>query len=124
VKVLLAAPDNFFTLSHSSEYMDDLTIRVDKTKILSSGIPAIGKFLQKLHIYKSTADVVNGTRLYEETTAVDEYFLRVREVVLRKKPRRKLFVQPNTVFENGELKLMDYEASYIGILQSWAEREV
>ena len=104
--------------------MDDLTIRIDKKKILSSGIPTIGKFLQKLHIYKSTADVVNGTKLYEEMTAVDDYVLRIREVVLRKKQPRKLFVQPNTMVEGGEAVLKDYEASYRGIIESWAERGV
>lgn len=97
-------------------------MRIDKTKITSSGIPAIGKFLQKLHIYKSTADVINGTKLYEEMTAVDDYFLRVREVVLQKKQPRKLFVQPNTFIENGQVQLRDYEATYEGILRSWTER--
>jgi dipeptidyl-peptidase-3 len=124
VQVLLAAPDNFFVLAHSEEYMDDLTIHIDKKKILSSGIPTIGKFLQKLHVYNSTADVVNGTKLYEEMTVVDDYFLRIREVVLRKKQPRKLFVQPNTRVEGGEVVLKDYEASYRGIIESWAERGV
>lgn len=99
-------------------------MHIDKTKILSSGIPTIGKFLQKLHIYKSTADVAKGTQLFEEMTAVDDYFLRIREVVLRKKQPRKLFVQPNTMVENGEVVLKDYEASYLGIIRSWAERGV
>ena len=72
---------------------------------------------------------MKGTKLYEEMTAVDEYFLRVREVVLRKKQPRKLFVQPNTMVVRGddgmeEVVLKDYEASYLGIIQSWAERKV
>ena len=104
--------------------MDDLTMRIDRTKILSSGIPTIGKFLQKLHIFKSTADVTRGTKVFEEMSAVDDYFLRIREVVLRRKQPRKLFVQPNTVIDNGQVILKDYEASYLGIIRSWAERGV
>jgi dipeptidyl-peptidase-3 len=103
-------------------------MHISMSKILSSGIPTIGSFLQKLHIFKSTADVERGTKLCEEVTAVDEYFLRVREVVLREKQPRKSFVQPNTFVVEGSnekaVVLKDYEASSLGVIRSWAERGV
>ena len=129
LKVLLSTPNDFVTLSHSSENTDDPTMHFDKTRIVSCGIPTIGSFVQKLHIFISTADVVRGTKLFEEVTAVDDYFLRIREVVLRKKQPSKLFVQPNTSINKGEdgaqtVVLRDYEASREGIINSWAGRRV
>jgi len=102
--------------------MSDLKLHLDKTKILSHGKPAISSFLQKLHIYRSTADVKNGTELMEAMTAVDGYFLRVREVVWQKRQPRRLFVQPNTKIVDGEVVLADYEESCAGVIHSLAER--
>jgi dipeptidyl-peptidase III len=104
--------------------MSDLKLHLDKTKILSHGKPAISSFLQKLHIYRSTADVKNGTELMEMMTAVDDYFLNVSGVVWQKHQPRRLFVQPNTKIVDGEVVLVEYEESCAGIIQSWAEREV
>lgn len=104
--------------------MSDLKIHLDSTKILTHGKPAIGDFLQKLHIYRSTADVKRGTELMETMTAVDDYFLKVGEVVCEKRQPRRLFVQPNTKIVDGEVVLVEYEESCAGIIRSWAEREV
>jgi len=104
--------------------MADLKLRLDKTKILSHGKPAISTFLQKLHIYRSTADAKNGTELMEKMTAVDDFFLRVREVVWQKRQPRRLFVQPNTKIVDGEVVLVDYEENCAGVIRSWAERGV
>lgn len=104
--------------------MSDLKLHLDGTKILTHGKPAIGKFLQKLHIYRSTADVKRGTELMETMTAVDDYFLKLGEVVCEKRQPRRLFVQPNTKIVDGEVVLVEYEESCAGIIQSWAEREV
>lgn len=104
--------------------MSDLKLHLNKTKILSHGKPAISTFLLKLHIYRSTADAKNGTELMEKMTAVDDYFLRVREVVWQKRQPRCLFVQPNTKIVDGEVVLVDYEESCAGVIRSWAERGV
>jgi dipeptidyl-peptidase-3 len=104
--------------------MSDLKLHLDKTKIHSHGKPAISSFLQKLHIYRSTADVKNGTELMEMMTAVDDYFLKVSDVVCEKRQPRRLFVQPNTKIVDGEVVLVEYEESCAGVIRSWAEREV
>lgn len=124
LRCLLSAPDNFLTLQHTLPDMSDLKIHLDGTKILTHGKPAIGDFLQKLHIYRSTADVKRGTELMETMTAVDDYFLKVGEVVCEKRQPRRLFVQPNTKIVDGEVVLVEYEESCAGIIRSWAEREV
>lgn len=112
------------TLEHHKPDMSDLTIRIDESKIISHGQPAVGSLLQKLQVYRSTADVDKGRELIESMTVVDSYFLRVRDVILKNRQMRKLFVQPNTSIVDGTVVFKDYEPTNLGILQSWAERDV
>eukprot|EP00479_Gromia_sphaerica_P006569 TRINITY_DN1908_c1_g1_i1.p1 TRINITY_DN1908_c1_g1~~TRINITY_DN1908_c1_g1_i1.p1 ORF type:complete len:176 (-),score=28.49 TRINITY_DN1908_c1_g1_i1:136-663(-) len=54
LKTLLQAGEGLLTLDVKE---DDLTIKLDRTKITSVGVPAINTFLQKIQIYKATADI-------------------------------------------------------------------
>lgn len=84
-------------------------------------------YLQKLHVYKCTADFEEGRRLYEGMTGVDGWWEgSVRPEVLRRKVPRKVFVQANTVVEGeeGKVVLREYEASGEGMIRSWADRDV
>jgi dipeptidyl-peptidase-3 len=51
---------------------------------------------------------------------------KVRDVVLKNKQPRKVFVQANTYLDEatGKVTLKQYEPSLEGIIQSWAERDV
>ena len=123
----LDAGDDFCLLRHSESDLSDITIQLDRSKILSHGRPAVEKILQKLHIYKSCGDVRAARELYDEMTGVEgEFWVKgVREVVLRKKRPRKVFVQANTVVEEGgRVVLREYEATMEGMVRSWAERGV
>ena len=106
--------------------LEDLTIHIDRSKILTHGRPAVDAYLQKLHVYKATADVVEGRKLYEEMTTPDGTFWtkEVRDLVLRKKVPRKVFVQPTTFEKDGEVELREYEPTLEGMIKSWAERGV
>lgn len=113
--------------------LENLTIKLDRSKILTHGRPAVEAYLQKLHVYKCTADREAGRKLYEDMTGVRGAFWaeQVRGIVLAKKTPRKVFVQANT-FEEGEgegggkgkVVLREYEATCEGVIQSWAERKV
>ena len=136
LKVFLEAGGAFCELEcsyHESDgrkegALEGLTIRLDRTKILEFGRPAVEDYLQKLHIYKCTADIENGKKLYEDMTAVEGDFWRrqVRDLVLKKKTPRNVFVQANTVLdkESGEVRLVESEATTEGMIQSWAARDV
>lgn len=91
-------------------------------------LPAVGEFLQKLHIYKSTADVENGTKFFTDMSTVGlEYWgTKVRNVVLKNKQPRKVFVQANTYLDEttGQVTLKQYEPTLEGMIQSWADREL
>lgn len=125
MRTFVDAGDDFVKLVHSKDDLSDLEVHVDRSKILTHGRPAVEKYLQKLHIYKSTADFEAGKKLYDEATHVDEWWgSKVRDVVLRNKTPRKLFLQPNTVLEGDKVILKEYDATLEGLIQSYVERGV
>jgi dipeptidyl-peptidase-3 len=124
LRTFLDAGPEFCCLDYTSNDLNDLTIKLDRSKILSIGRPAVEKYLQKLHIYKATADVEAGTKLYSDITEVDEFFAeKVRPAVLAKKTPRKVFVQANSVLEGGKAVLKEYPATAEGMIQSYADRK-
>lgn len=106
---------------------DDLEIFLDRSKILSHGRPAVEDYLQKLHIYKATADFAAGKQLYDDITSVGDWWAeKARPLVLKKKTPRKVFVQANTVLDekSGEVQLVEYEPTIEGMVKSYVERDV
>jgi dipeptidyl-peptidase-3 len=126
LKTFMEAGDKFVEVKANKEDLSDLQIYLDRSKILSHGRPAVEKLLQKLHVYKSTADVEAGTKMYDEITHVDEWWgEKARPVVLDKKTPRKVFVQANTVLQDdGKVLLKEYEPTLEGMVQSYVERNV
>ncbi|THC96755.1 hypothetical protein EYZ11_003764 [Aspergillus tanneri] len=125
LRTFLDAGGDFVKLAYTKDDLSDLEIHLDRSKILSHGRPAVEKYLQKLHIYKSTADVEAGKKLYDDITSVDEWWgTKVRDVVLKNKVPRKVFVQGNTILEGEEVTLKEYEPTLEGLIQSFAERHV
>jgi dipeptidyl-peptidase-3 len=96
--------------------------------LLTDQPSAVGDFLQKLHVYKSTADVETGSKFFTDmsTVGMDYWGTKVRNVVLKNKQPRKVFVQANTYLDEatGQVTLKQYEPSLEGMIQSWAEREL
>ncbi|KAJ4295707.1 hypothetical protein N0V88_004409 [Collariella sp. IMI 366227] len=127
LKCFLEAGDDFCKLEYKNDDLSDLIIKLDRSKILTSGRKAVAEFLQKIHIYKATADVENGAKFFTDMSSVGlEYWgTKVRDVVLKNKQPRKVFVQPNTYLDEatGKVELKEYEASPEGMIQSWADRE-
>ncbi|KAH8695780.1 hypothetical protein GQ44DRAFT_634633, partial [Phaeosphaeriaceae sp. PMI808] len=77
------------------------TVRVDRTKILSHGKPALGRYLCRLHIWRCTADFASCKSFYEPLCKVHGVFEHRRQIVCSK---------PNP--------------SNKGIIQSWVERDI
>ena len=128
MRCFLEAGDDFCKLKYEKDDLSDMTIALDRGKILTTGRKAVEAYLQKLHIYKSTADFEAGSKLYTDMTTVDPKFwgTDVRNEVLRNKQPRKVFVQANTVLDelSGKVELKEYEASIEGMIKSYAERDV
>lgn len=127
LRCFLEAGDDFCKLRYTKDDLSDLVIELDRAKILTTGRKAVESYLQKLHIYKSTADFSAGSELYARMTDVDLEFWggKVRNEVLRNKQPRKVFVQPNTrLTADGKVELIEYEPTLEGLIQSFAEREI
>ena len=106
--------------------IEELCVRVDRRKIVSVGRPAVENYLQALHVYKSTADVAAGTKLYEEATNVDGWWAtEARAAIMKKRPPRRVFVQGNTVEKtDGTIGLEEYPPTLMGMIQSFGERHI
>ncbi|PNY21029.1 dipeptidyl peptidase 3 [Tolypocladium capitatum] len=128
LRCFLEAGDDFCKLDYAKDDLSDLTIKLDRSKILTSGREAVAKYLQKLHVYKSTADVETGVKFYLDMTAVEPDFwgTKLRKVVLDNKQPRKVFVQANTTLDEatGKVSMKHYDASLAGMVQSWADRNL
>ncbi|KAL2913079.1 hypothetical protein HK105_207424 [Polyrhizophydium stewartii] len=103
----------------------DLEIEVDRAKIRSHAVPAVGSFLQKLNVYKATADAAAGLAFYERATTVPESWLAWRETVLERKQPRKVFVQCNTFIDGaGNVTIKEYDLTLEGFIESFVERRM
>ncbi|KAF2270745.1 peptidase M49, dipeptidyl-peptidase III [Lojkania enalia] len=105
-------------------HSENLTVRVDRSKIVSSGKPALGRMLLRLHIYRCTADVQSCREYYEELSQVHGECLVWRKIVLAKREPKWVFVQANTFLRDNEVVLKEYEPTAKGVIQSWVERQV
>ncbi|XP_076166727.1 dipeptidyl peptidase 3 isoform X2 [Ptiloglossa arizonensis] len=126
LRVCMEAGDDFVNVVET-EPGKSLLLTLDRFKIQTVGKRAIGEFLTKLQIYKSTGDVEAAKKMYEKYSKVPATgphpWARWRDIVLARKEPRKIFVQSNT-FVNGEkeVQLKNYEPSFVGLIQSWMER--
>lgn len=103
---------------------EKLIVRVDRSKMVSHGKPALGRMLLRLHMYRCIADVKSCRAYYEELSRVDGGYLEWRKVVLAKKQPKWVFVQANTFLEGDDVILKEYEPSKEGVIRSWYERMV
>lgn len=98
-------------------------IRVDRSKILSCGKPAIGRMLCKIHVWHCTADIEACRPFYNMLSTVDEQYEVWRQTVVLNPEAKWKFVQPNTFLkDDGTVELVEYDASNVGIIQSFFER--
>lgn len=128
LQVMLEAGEGFLKVEklEGKDGQPDLLITMDRSKLETVGAPAIAKFLEKLQVYKSTADIKSAREMYDGYSKVSgegaHPWLAWREIVVARKQPRMILVQGNTVLENEKLELVQYEPSPAGMVQSWRER--
>ncbi|KAH8813356.1 peptidase family M49-domain-containing protein [Xylogone sp. PMI_703] len=123
LKCLLNDGGGFLTIE-CNPAEQKLIVRVDRSKILTHGKPALGGMLLKLHMYRCTADVAGCRSYYENLSRVDNIHLQWRDIVLSKNIPKWVFVQANTFVEGEKVILKEYEPTVEGVIQSWIERKV
>ena len=100
----------------------NLTVKINTHLIRPEGRESLGRMLLKLHIYRCTADIKNCREFYEDLSRVDEEALSWRKVVLAKKDPPLAFCHANTYIDGEEVQLVEYTATTLGLIRSWAER--
>jgi len=109
----------------SSGKLENLYVRVDREAVLKTGREAVGKLLIELQVRKSTADGAGARDFYTKlTTPLEGYDGEIRDLVLKKKQPRKIFVQPNTFVEGENVVFKEYPLSPAGAIESFIERQL
>ncbi|KAJ7940644.1 aflatoxin-detoxifizyme [Mycena leptocephala] len=106
--------------------LENLFVRVNRSRVLSEGKTVMGKLLVELQVRKSTADGAGARQYYTDLTNPMDLFTtaEVRNLVLKKKLPRKIFQQPNLIIDaNGDVQLKEYPLTPAGIIESWIERK-
>ncbi|XP_011269974.1 hypothetical protein CAOG_08403 [Capsaspora owczarzaki ATCC 30864] len=122
MRAMVNAGEGLLTIDESKLAEHQITIKLDRSKILSVGLPAIRNFLLRIMIYRATADYEAGKAMYSDITSVTEPFLRLREAVLKNKKPRKDFVQAQTTCEGDDVKLNVFPATPEGMVESFVLR--
>jgi len=111
--------------SDANGTLTNLYVRVDRELVLTKGRDAVGKLLVDLQVRKSTADGIGARDFYLKLTKpISGWEGEIRDIVLKKKLPRKIFVQPNTVLIDGEVQLKEYPLTCEGVIQSFIERQL
>ncbi|ESK93921.1 dipeptidyl peptidase iii [Moniliophthora roreri MCA 2997] len=105
--------------------LENLYVRVDRESVLKKGKEVAGKLLIELQVRKSTADGAGAREFYGQLTKpMTGWEGEIRDLVLKKKQPRKIFMQPNTFIVNDEVQLKEYPLTTAGIIESFIERRL
>merc|ERR1719180_213033 len=124
MQVMLEAGQDFLTIKECTgeDGKPDMLITMDRSKVATVGQPAIASFLQKLQVYKATADISAAKQMYDKYSEVSEPWASRRDIVVARKQARMILVQANTNLVDEKLELVQYDPSPEGMVKSWAER--
>lgn len=70
-----------FDFSKTAEGKDTFTVRIDRSKLRTSGFKALSDFLHKLHVYKSIGDFESAEKFFNHYSEVDAEMLRVLSLI-------------------------------------------
>lgn len=111
--VMESDPDIITFEMNQKDGKDYFIMKTDRSKLRTTAFKAMSDFLHKLHVFKSMGDFEAGKELFEHYSAVDEQMIKLRQIVIDWKLPRRLELQPNLFFKEGdaEVEYKDYEAS-------------
>lgn len=125
LRVCLEAGEDFVKITET-EPGKNLLLTLDRSKIKTVGKKAIGDFLTKLQVYKSTGDVKSAQDMFNKYSEVSDDgvypWATWRSIILAHKQPRKIMVQHNTKLNGSTVDLLKYPATPEGFVQSWSER--
>jgi len=102
---------------------DDFRIHLDKELLFKEGQKHISDLLIILQTYKSSGATERAKAFYDKYSAVDEYFLKVRDIVINKKKPRRVELNNNlNRIDESQIEPVVYPETFEGIIQSYADR--
>lgn len=102
---------------------DDFLIHLSKENLVTEGKELITKLLVVLQTYKSSGCVERGAKWYNEYSAVDDFFLKVRDIVMAKKKPRRIELNNNLVrYNEKSVAPIYYPECFESIILSFADR--
>lgn len=98
-------------------------IHLDKELLFTEGQELISKFLLILQTYKSTGCIERAQKFWDRYSAVDEFFLKIRDIVIQKKKPRRVELNNNLLrHSETEIEVQYYEESFESIISSYIDR--
>ena len=124
LRVLLEAGEGLVQVVRrtGSDGKPDLEVLLDRSKVQTVGKAAIGAFLTKLQVYKSTGNVTEGGAMFNAYGTVTPEMLEYRAIVMARKEPRRILLQPNMMLQDGTVVLKEYEETSVGVVQSFVDR--
>eukprot|EP00388_Colpodella_angusta_P042295 GDKK01055834.1.p1 GENE.GDKK01055834.1~~GDKK01055834.1.p1 ORF type:complete len:386 (+),score=70.01 GDKK01055834.1:1-1158(+) len=121
LQTLLRGENSILKIDHTE---NSLEISLDADRIQTDGHKAIGDLIKHLNIYKAMGDVAGGTKYFEDLTAVDDKFVKIRETIMKLRKPRRQFVQHHTRLnaDGSDVELFKFEASAEGVVESFVTR--
>ena len=105
------------------EDSNEFFIHLNKENLCKEGKELIRKFLIILQTYKSSGAVELATKFYAHYSKVDEFFHKVRALVVQKKKPRRIELNNNLMRYNDKvIEPIVYPESFEGIIKSYADR--
>lgn len=100
----------------------DFVLKLDRDLYASKGRTAIESFLNKLQVYKATANSEEAKKMYNTYSEVTDEDLELRKIIFSKRKPRKSIVQPTLVKIKDSIKMMEYEGTAGGLIQSYIDK--
>eukprot|EP00096_Caligus_rogercresseyi_P009060 TRINITY_DN3009_c0_g1_i1.p1 TRINITY_DN3009_c0_g1~~TRINITY_DN3009_c0_g1_i1.p1 ORF type:complete len:809 (-),score=242.44 TRINITY_DN3009_c0_g1_i1:90-2228(-) len=128
LRVLLETGEGFLSVKEvtGEDGKPDFLIKMDRSKLESVGKTAIGDFLRKLQIFKSTGDAEASIKLFDHYSSVNNEgpfpWAKWRDIVVARRKPRMFNIMANTLIKDEKLSIVEYEQSKSGLIQSWVER--
>jgi len=123
LQVLLEAGNDFVKIEEAEkDGKPYFYFTLDKSQIKTTGKKAIGDFLKKLQVYKSTGDNVEGTKFFERYLKVEEPFLKYRQIVLENRLPRRIELQDELrIVDDQTIEYVKFEETFEGLISSKVE---
>lgn len=118
---VLSEVDGFIQVVEQDE---SFVVRVDRSKIMTEGLPHLEKFLLRLQVYKTTGNINEAAKMFEHYSDVNEYHLKIRDMVNSKKKPRPVYVQPSLTINGDSVQVVSYPSTNVGLIQSFIDNLV